>query len=78
MPIGPQKRMTTETQQAIRPGGKKKSPVIVKVSIDEKTSLELLTVKPNSITLSGFCAMMIEYGLKEWQRREAAAGGLEA
>lgn len=54
-----------------RPGGKKKSPVIVKISVDERTSLELLTAKPNTITLSGFCAMMVELGLKEWNKREA-------
>lgn len=69
VPNSPQAQMTAEVK-AVRPGGKKKSPVIVKISIDEKTSLDLLTVKPNTITLSGFCAMMIELGLKEWQKRE--------
>lgn len=61
--------MQDATQQT-RQGGKKKSPVIVKISLDEKTSLDLLTTKPNSATISGFCAMMVEYGLKEWKKRE--------
>jgi hypothetical protein len=61
----------SEESATTRPGGKKKSPVIVKISLDERTSLELLTIKPNTITLSGFCAMMVELGLKEWNKREA-------
>ena len=65
------KQQMSQESETVRPGGRKKSPVIVKVSIDERTSLELLTVKPNTITLSGFCAMMIELGLREWQKREA-------
>lgn len=60
----------SEEPVTTRPGGKKKSPVIVKISLDERTSLDLLTVKPNTITLSGFCAMMVELGLKEWRKRE--------
>lgn len=55
----------------IRPGGKKKSPVIVKISIDEATSLEILLAKPNTLTLSAFCAALTELGLREWQKREA-------
>jgi hypothetical protein len=69
VPIGPQANMNTEAKP-VRVGGKKKSPLIVKISLDEATSLRLLTSKPNSIPTSGFCAMMIEYGLKAWERVE--------
>jgi hypothetical protein len=68
-PIGPTKQMSDE-QQTMRPGGKKKSPVVVKISIDEQTSLKLLTVKPNTIPTSTFCAMLVELGLPEWEKRE--------
>jgi hypothetical protein len=61
--------MTPEIKP-VRLGGKKKSPVVVKISLDEATSLRLMAMKPNSITTSGFCAMMVEYGLKAWEKVE--------
>lgn len=62
----------TSDEKPVRPGGKKKSPVIVKISLDESTSLRLMAMKPNAITTSGFSAMLVELGLKVWERSEDA------
>lgn len=47
----------------------KKNSTIVKVTIDELTTIRLLAQKPNTQSMAGFCAMLIEYGLKTWEQK---------
>lgn len=51
--------------------------MIVKVTIDEQTAMKLLSVKPNTTPTATFCALLIEYGLEEWENLQAAKKELE-
>jgi len=45
-----------------------KSSSIIKITIDQKTAQDILAAKPQSIPMSTFCALLVEYGLAEWKR----------
>lgn len=47
----------------------KKNSMIVKLTIDELTSLRLIAQKPNTQSMASFCSMLIEYGLKNWEEK---------
>ena len=63
--------------QALDPATRKHS-MIVKVTIDEQTAMKLLSIKPNTTPTATFCALLIEYGLTEWENLQAAKKELEA
>lgn len=63
--------------RALDPATKKHS-MIVKVTIDEQTAMKLLSVKPNTTPTATFCALLIEYGLTEWENLQVAKKELEA
>jgi hypothetical protein len=65
--------MTAET--ANRPGGKTKAPLVVKMRIDEQTTMNILAVKPNTLAMGTFCSMLVEYGLKQWEKQQAGLAG---
>jgi hypothetical protein len=52
--------------------------MVVKVTIDEQTAMKLLSIKPNTTPTATFCALLIEYGLIEWENLQAAKKELEA
>lgn len=56
----------------------RKHSMIVKVTIDEQTAMKLLSIKPNTTPTATFCALLIEYGLIEWENLQAAKKELEA
>lgn len=55
----------------------KKHSLIVKVTIDEQTAMKVLSLRPNTVPMATFCSLMIEYGLVEWERLQAAKKELE-
>jgi hypothetical protein len=56
----------------------RKHSMVVKVTIDEQTAMKLLSIKPNTTPTATFCALLIEYGLIEWENLQAAKKELEA
>lgn len=60
--------MTVEAP--VRPGGKTKAPLVVKMRIDEQTTMNILAVKPNTLAMGTFCSVLVEYGLKQWQKHQ--------
>lgn len=63
--------------QVLDPATKKHS-MIVKVTIDEQTAMKLLSLKPNTTPTATFCALLIEYGLEEWENIQLAKKEFEA
>lgn len=63
MSIGPLSRFMDATKE-------KKCPLIVKMTIDEQTAMRLISQKPNTLSMAGFCAMLVEYGLQSWGEQE--------
>jgi len=53
------------------PGKPKKCSLVVKVTLDEQTRLEVLLKKPNTLSMASFCAMLIEIGFGAWEERES-------
>ncbi|MFZ9327582.1 MAG: hypothetical protein ACO24H_09050 [Polynucleobacter sp.] len=62
------KAQMTDEQVTARSSGKTKAPLIVKMRIDEQTTMSLLAAKPNSLAMGTFCSMLVEYGLKQWEK----------
>ena len=59
--------MTAEAP--VRPGGKTKAPLVVKMRIDEQTTMNILAVKPKTLAMGTFCSVLVEYGLRQWQKQ---------
>jgi len=47
---------------------KRNSVMTVKMRIEEETAFKIATFKPRTLSMSTFCAMLVEYGYKEWEK----------
>ena len=43
---------------------------MIKMRIDPDTAIGVLAFKPNSLSMSSFCSMLVEYGLERWEKWE--------
>jgi hypothetical protein len=71
VPVGPDDYPMSEelaVEKTVRPGGKIKAPLVVKIRIDEQTTMKILAVKPNTLAMGTFCATLVEHGLKQWEK----------
>jgi hypothetical protein len=60
----------SESKPTDRPGGREKAPMVIKMRIDGKTAIKVLALKPNSLSMSSFCSMLVEHGMERWEKWE--------
>ena len=40
----------------------------VKMRIEEETAMKVAAMKPRTLSMSTFCALLVEYGFVEWEK----------
>jgi hypothetical protein len=60
--------MPIEEEKKLGLPGKRHSLMTVKMRIEEETAMKVAAMKPRTLSMSTFCALLVEYGFVEWEK----------
>lgn len=64
--------MTTEEASKTKVETKRHSLMTVKMRIEEETAVKIAAMKPRTLSMSTFCALLVEYGFERWAKADLA------
>jgi hypothetical protein len=60
--------MSTEEGKKQELQTRRNSLMTVKMRIEEDTAIKIAALKPKTLSMSTFCALLVEYGFAEWEK----------
>jgi hypothetical protein len=64
--------MMTEEASKAKVETKRHSLMTVKMRIEEETAVKVAAMKPRTLSMSTFCALLVEYGFERWEKANLA------
>jgi hypothetical protein len=64
--------MMTEEASKTKVETKRHSLMTVKMRIEEETAVKVAAMKPRTLSMSTFCALLVEYGFERWAKANLA------
>lgn len=71
VPVGPSRSkhsMSAKEQKKPELQTTRNSLLTVKMRIEEDTAIKITALKPRTLSMSTFCALLVEYGMERWEK----------